>query len=545
MNDNFKMKPHTTFAVLIMVACTLQIARASTYTQCNCGGTGRICSDCRGLGYYERKCASCNGTGEKDSAQQVGEAIGNLAALPFEILGNAFGEKNKTETNNKCSECNGKGHVRYTCNHTNGYYECPKCSQILRRNEEKISTSATSQELQSQTSKEVDIKDAIFNKRIKKFGGFYFGEKVKLPDFLDDDYDTQIGNSNWVKDSGKEFRYNKELDTIVMFDKISSEYDGCPVDRYTCVTPKTRLVSIVELVFIDIDKGELMTRVKDEFRRTVGLSLFMDEGQLRADRGRQLIIFQSDNKNYQGIFFWGLRVRIVDLGSFDTEKAHVQALKDKQQNEVQQWIDDLNSRPPFTSFCGIAFGSRLTGDLERTENGEYLFGYVNLKTPFRGCNTAKVYASIKSRRIFRVEIQTKDSPGSLGAHDYGFDNIGDVGVLDKKYNPSGNPLINLNTYLSTIKNEYNWDRSKVAKERKRIEHIVGSRYHLGSDYNLNGGNVSIVSRKIGSGDFYNTVEDYGNYKTEIGVLVAISYKYQEIADQEYKQESGGDGSSVL
>ena len=298
-----------------------------------------------------------------------------------------------------------------------------------------------------------------------------------------------------------------------------------------------------------------MKRVKTELREAIGLPLFLEEGQFKADKGRQLITFETTKDTYKGDEYFGAYVSVIDYGSIEAENAYVQAQEEKLQNELQRWIDDLNSRPPFTSFCGIEFGTRLTGDLERTEDGEYLYGYVELKTPIRGCDMAKVYASIKSRRIFRVEIETKDQPWHLGAYDLGHDVISDVGVLDKKYNPNGNPLINMNTYLSTIEC-YGFNRSKVTKERGRVERIVGGKYSLDSDYNLNGGYIRIVPKKVGTGSFYHDVEEIGpgrryalaipkEREKEVGVLIATSYKYEKIANQEYKKESGGDGSEVL
>ena len=422
-----------------------------------------------------------------------------------------------------------------------------------RQNNATISSSTTQQ--LNQESSQVNIQDFVFNKRIEKFGGYYLGGKIKLPDHCKN-YGIP-GYENYFDDfveclDGCNYKYDKESDSIIQNVMLPSQNDGCSVGRDTAITPRTRLVKGVRLFLTSKTKSLLMKRVKTELHEAIGLPLFLEEGQLKADKGRQLITFETTKDTYKGEEYFGSYVNVIDYGSIDAEKAYVQAQKDKQQNELQRWIDDLNSHPPFTSFCGIEFGTRLTGDLERTEDGRYLCGEVELDTPFRGCDTATVYASVKSRMIFRIEIETKDPPGVLGAWDFGHNVISDVGILDKKYNPNGNPLINLNTHLSKIK-DYDWDKPKVAKERGRVERIVGSKYSLDSDYNLNGGYIRIESKKVGTGSFYHDVETHGNYalavtkerEKEVGVLIATSYKYKKIADKEYEKESGNDGSRVL
>ena len=415
----------------------------------------------------------------------------------------------------------------------------------IRNGQNNATISSSTARQQNQGSAQVNIQDVIFNKRIEKFGGFYLGGKIKLP--LRDDYDEQFNNSDWVDHGGMSFRYDERSHSIVMFDRFPSRHDICGVWRYTSVTPKTRLVKSVQLSFSAKEKGVLMANVKDELREAIGLPLFMDEGQLKADKGRQLVTFQTQNDDRDGDVISCLHVRIIDYGSIDAENNYVQAQKEKQKNELQRWIDDLNSRPPFTSFCGIEFGTRLTGDLERTEDGQYLYGDVDLKTPFRGCDTAKVYASIKSHRIFRVEIETKDPPSVLSGGAYTDAYIYDENsVLAKRYKPNGNPLINLDSYLAT----FNGDKWR---ETVRLRKLLWDSGYSCEGYNLNGGKINIESREVGTGSFYNTVEEHGNYafavtkerQKEVGVLIATSYKYEKIANKEYEKESGGDGSEVL
>ena len=410
------------------------------------------------------------------------------------------------------------------------------------QNEAQISPSVSSSQRQIKESSQANIEDIIFSKRIEKFGGYCLGGKIKLP--LKEDYDEQIGNSHWVDHGGVSFRYDEKHHSIVMSDRIQSKHDVCVVSRFTFVTPKTRLVKAVQLSFYTKDKNVLVENVKTELRGAIGLSLFLDEGQFKADKGRQLITFQAQNDNHHGEAYFGLDVYIVDYGSIDAERAYVQAQKDKQQKELQRWIDDFNSRPPFTSFCGIEFGTRLTGDLERTENGRYLCGYVELDTPFRGCDTAKIYAGVKTHRIFRVEVETKDSVAILCGHSYYAYN--DDNVLAKRYKPNGNPLINFSSYLAKFEGD-KW------REEVRLRELLWDSGYLCEDYNLNGGKINVQARKVGTGDFYNTVEEHGNYalaitkerEKDVGVLIATSYKYKKIADKEYEKESGGDGSGVL
>ena len=96
-----------------------------------CGGKGRVCADCLGLGYYKCSCERCDGTGKKDSASQLSETVGNVIVLPLAIVGNILGlnEKIKLEADSKCPTCDGTGRIRYNCHHTNGFRKCPECSR--------------------------------------------------------------------------------------------------------------------------------------------------------------------------------------------------------------------------------------------------------------------------------------------------------------------------------------------------------------------------------------------------------------------------------
>lgn len=389
--------------------------------------------------------------------------------------------------------------------------------------------------------------------RIEKFGGYCLGGKIKLP--LKEDYDEQIGNSDWVDHGGVSFRYDEKRKFICMADSFRSSKSGRLIMRQTAVTPKTRLVQAVRLDFMEFSENieTLYASLQDEIVKAVGfktpipvLKKFMEDGKaVKVYNGKQLLVFYKDDESKDGIRYTILGAQVIDLRSVDAERAYVQAQKDKQQQELQRWIDDLNSRPPFTSFCGIEFGTRLTGDLDRTEDGRYLCGEVELDTPFRGCDTATVYASVKSRRIFRIEIETKDSVAILCGHSYPYP-YNDDNVLAKRYKPNGNPLIKFDSYLAKFEGD-KW------REKVRLRKLLCDSGYSCEDYNLNGGKINVQSRKVGTGDFYNTVEKHGNYalaitkerEKEVGVLIATSYKYKKIADKEYEKESGGDGSGVL
>ena len=160
----------------------------------------------------------------------------------------------------------------------------------------------------------------------------------------------------------------------------------------------------------------------------------------------------------------------------------------------RQAEDDLRRKArqkSFDSFCGISFGTLLMGESGRSEDGKYLCGNVKLETPFRGCDTVKVYAGVKSHRIFMIELKTCDEPSVLEE------------ILVKRY--KGNEMYRIGFWGMVMKVQ------------------------------LNGGNVILEKKKA--------VTRTG--PKEFGILTARHYKYLELADREYEQESGGDGSLVL
>ena len=188
----------------------------------------------------------------------------------------------------------------------------------------------------------------------------------------------------------------------------------------------------------------------------------------------------------------------------------------RRREDARHQREVFNARPELESFCGITFGSVLKGDLQRTGDGRYLTGHVKLITPFRGVKYACVYAGVKSRKIFSIVLETNDNWGTIAE------------ILDRKYNPSKNELI-----------------SKCS----------------GGPYRLKNSVVSISTKEIGTGETYyqKTAANGTNAIWEgepvwlvekektrsIAVMNALHETFKKLADREYDDESGGDGSSVL
>ena len=155
------------------------------------------------------------------------------------------------------------------------------------------------------------------------------------------------------------------------------------------------------------------------------------------------------------------------------------------------------------SFCGIDFGSVVNGEMYRTDGGQYLTCVVRLKTPFRGHEAARVYASVKSRRIFRIDMEG-----------FCFDSLEGgnlIAVVSKRY--GFEPVSHTNPF-QRITDSYEWRFSNAL-----------IRFYF--DY----------SNKRG--------DELWNSFNKSGVLSAISHSWEHFANDEFQKESGGDGSSVL
>lgn len=401
---------------------------------------------------------------------------------------------------------------------------------------------------------------ALRETRINKFGGFSLGGEIKLPDSIDADYGSRQKDLKWVEYGDVNFRYDEKDHLIKMADTIPALRANCKILRYTYITPKARFVHTVLLDFMGFSENieDLYACVQNEVIKAVGfktpisvLKKFFEDGEVNVDNGKQIMVFKKKDETVNGKRYTDLYVRVIDLKTIDAEKSFVQtqAIGNEMKTEatIQRWIDTFISQPPFKSFCGIEFGSRLTGDFERTEDGRYLCGYVELDTPFRGCDTAIVYASVKSHRIFKVELHTKDKSKDLQVlHN----------VVKKRYHPVDEDI---NKFY--MKEDYKTALSTKEKFVKRLvakgygwHDSTGEEYNCGdANYHLNGGFVKVTTRVVGTGDYYKTVEEHGKYafpvalelKDVAGVLIATNYKYEKLADEEYQKESGGDGSEVL
>ena len=161
-----------------------------------------------------------------------------------------------------------------------------------------------------------------------------------------------------------------------------------------------------------------------------------------------------------------------------------------------------------TSFCGIKFGDVLPqtpilGE-KRTKDGKYLVKTVKLQKPFQGMDHATVFASIKTRKICCVQLEWTTE---------GFGN-------DKV--PEGKSVV------GAVLTRYT--------DAEKIPHDMPDGFmNLHSEeYKVNGGTVSIewVQR-----DFM--------YPPTRLQLTARNDELMRLAEEEYNQESGGDGSSVL
>ena len=160
------------------------------------------------------------------------------------------------------------------------------------------------------------------------------------------------------------------------------------------------------------------------------------------------------------------------------------------------------------AFCGIKFGDELPktpvfGD-QRTKDGKSLMRTVKLQKPFQGMDHATVFASIKTRKICCVQLEwTKE------------------GLNDDEV-PEGKSIVN------AVRNRY-LDAEKIVHDMPD-----GFMNLYSEEYKVAGGKVSIewVQR-----DFM--------YPPTRLQLTARNDEFMRLAEEEYNQESGGDGSSVL
>jgi len=146
------------------------------------------------------------------------------------------------------------------------------------------------------------------------------------------------------------------------------------------------------------------------------------------------------------------------------------------------------------SFCGIKFGARFTGDMQRTQDGRYLTALVRLNTPFKGKQIVKIYASVTTRRIFSVEFPESE--------------VIDFYQMD---------------LVPTVSKRYGFE--------PKIREDLAGRNHCW--WNFSNACIHFV--------------EYGRtVSSEFpGEFSATHRGWSKVADDEFKKESGGDGSSVL
>ena len=173
------------------------------------------------------------------------------------------------------------------------------------------------------------------------------------------------------------------------------------------------------------------------------------------------------------------------------------------QNKKRKLAENIARQKGLESFCGIDFGSVINGEMYRTDGGRYLTCRVQLKTPFRGHEIARVYACVGSKRIFRIDIEGLEfeclSGGPITT------------VVSKRYGFKPESHTDL---MARVINAYYWKFSN-------------SQISFYFDYDNR--------RGVKLGDSFN----------KSGVLSATNLIWKHLADEEFEKESGGDGSSVL
>lgn len=202
----------------------------------------------------------------------------------------------------------------------------------------------------------------------------------------------------------------------------------------------------------------------------------------------------------------GLRLTIqaeeTGFTNFGAEEAKAKAekhrkieqAKKEEDDKDRRWIEEFKTRQEIDSFCGIKFGSVLKSyktvdDVAWThtsiillDNGllaEFPFvrcltAEIKLPRPFRGIETARVYASGRTRRIFKIEI---------GSFDY----MTDVAwaVVRRKFNPNSNPYIS----HGGLRNSHYLDWSICLKNAIILQ----------------------ITGEVGTGEFKPTVKEIGDY----------------------------------
>lgn len=178
------------------------------------------------------------------------------------------------------------------------------------------------------------------------------------------------------------------------------------------------------------------------------------------------------------------------MTSNNPQLSRAQALLAK--DKAKKQAAEKSRQKGLDSFCGIDFGARFTGDMQRTRDGRYLTAFVRLNAPFKGKEIVKIYASVTTRRIFSVEFPEADDFSQ-------------------------------------------WDLVPTVNKRYGFEPEIWKDF---------------AGRRHYSWNFSNAIICFVQYGTTIqskfpGEFSATHNGWKKIADDEFEKESGGDGSSVL
>lgn len=226
------------------------------------------------------------------------------------------------------------------------------------------------------------------------------------------------------------------------------------------------------------------------------------------------VVFDEENQ----IFY----IKIQAEETADKHKIIEQQKTEYAQNE-KRWKEEVASMPEVDSFCGIKFGSVIKGGYETRIGGAFrcLSAEVELSKPFRGIDTVRVYAGIKTKRIFEIKIGPFD--------DWGYKDYKTVGhsweVVRKKFNPNQNPLIQGYRALD--------DSLHFAPNEKiQLRDVV----------------IDTESSRIGTSEFEPVIKEIGNYavatakeKTQLVYFIhAMHKKYKAMAEDESKTDDGSD-----
>lgn len=296
-------------------------------------------------------------------------------------------------------------------------------------------------------------------------------------------------------------------------------------------------------------------KIRALMKDILGQELYLEKGSVLVDNGKKRITFDTDIERIEK-FYRGMKDDVNFITTFTIEDLEALNMIDKdnqdkiardnrikeealrKKKETEDAIaKELESRPVIDSFCGINLGAILNDGM-LTADGKYYTAKVNLSKPVGGVRVAEVWATIKSRRVFCVRITNS--------------NVDDK-VIMKKYN-IGHDYIGTGDKVkeSDVIYALGYDA-----ERKRTFHLKNGRIEMGREkvkgdayqvsHTEKGYNFSDVPRRLdaGTGNWENTTtetryEEKTNYWMEV-----ISDEYEKLANKEYEEESGGDGSNYL